>query len=111
MSERQLFAHGLSTKDKKPSRILIPSILIVILVFIILQACGFKVGNVKSVKEATELAINCKTDEALAAVDRAIHSVGFGGRFNYNEQFKVLRLIINTLNTKHFFETFSISSR
>ena len=37
----------------------------------LLSACGLKIENTGAVKEAEELAINCKTDEALAALDRA----------------------------------------
>lgn len=39
----------------------------------LLSGCGagLKAGKVGAVKEANELAVACKTDEALAAVDRA----------------------------------------
>ena len=46
----------------------------------LLSGCGagFKVGEVGAVKEANELAIACKTNEALAAVDRASGGGGLG---------------------------------
>lgn len=43
------------------------------------SACSvFKVGKIDAVKEANELAIACKTDEALAAVNRAMQGRGLG---------------------------------
>ena len=45
----------------------------------LISACSvFKVGEIDAVKEANELAIACKTDEALAAVDRAMQGGGLG---------------------------------
>jgi len=46
----------------------------------LLSGCGagLKFGEVGAVKEANELAIACKTNEALAAVDRASGGGGLG---------------------------------
>lgn len=82
--------HTRSPKTKKPLRILIPHILVVISAFV-LTACGLKVGDVKSVNEANEMAIDCKTDEALAAVDRAIHSGGIGAAIGDLDRVAILR--------------------
>ena len=43
---------------------------------VLLSGCLFKAGDTDSVKEASELAIDCKTKEALAAVDRASQGEG-----------------------------------
>ena len=43
---------------------------------VLLSGCLFKVGDTDSVKEASELAIDCKTKGALAAVDRASQGGG-----------------------------------
>lgn len=83
-------AHTGSVKNKHSLRIRIPSILVVISAFL-LTACGLKVGDVKSVNEANELAIDCKTDEALAAVDRAIHSGGIGAAIGDLDRVAILR--------------------
>jgi hypothetical protein len=83
-------AHIGSVKNKHSLRILIPSILVVTSAFL-LTACGLKVGDVKSVNEANELAIACKTDEALAAVDRAIHSEGIGAAVGDLNKVVILR--------------------
>ncbi len=45
-------------------------VLLVILTITTLSACGM-VGDTRSVKDANELAIECRTDEALAAVIKA----------------------------------------
>ena len=51
---------------------------IMLLIVSLLSACLFEIGDTDSVKEASELAIDCKTDEALAAVDRASQGGGLG---------------------------------
>ena len=43
---------------------------------VLLSGCLFKVGDTDSVKEASELAIDCKTEEALAAVAHASQGGG-----------------------------------
>jgi hypothetical protein len=43
---------------------------------VLLSGCLFNTGDTDSVKEASELAIDCKTKEALAAVDRASQGEG-----------------------------------
>ena len=45
----------------------------------LLSACLFEFGDTDSVKEASELAINCQTEQALIAVDRASQTGGLGG--------------------------------
>jgi hypothetical protein len=45
----------------------------------LLAGCLFKFGDIDSVKQADELAIACKTDEALAAAARASQGGGLGG--------------------------------
>lgn len=40
---------------------------------------GLRLGDTGAVREANRLAIECRTDEALAAVDRAVSAGGFGG--------------------------------
>ena len=51
---------------------------IMLLIVPLLSACLFEFGDTDSVKEASELAIDCKADEALAAVDRALQGGGLG---------------------------------
>ena len=54
-----------------PMKRFLPIILFFATAVSLLSACSvFKVGEIDAVKEANELAIDCKTDEALAAVDR-----------------------------------------
>lgn len=45
---------------------------------VLLSGCLYKVGDTDSVKEASELAIDCKTEEALAAVERTSQGGGLG---------------------------------
>ena len=54
-------------------------LIISLLVASLLSACLFEFGDTDSVKEASELAINCQTEQALAAVDRASQTGGLGG--------------------------------
>ncbi len=42
----------------------------------LLSGCLFKLGDTNSVKKASELAIDCKTEEALTVVDQASHGGG-----------------------------------
>ena len=54
-----------------PMKRFLPIILFFVATASLLSACSvFKVGEIDAVKEANELANDCKTDEALAAVDR-----------------------------------------
>ncbi len=59
----------------------------------LLSACGtgLKVGDVGGVKEANELAIACKTNEALAAVDRASGGGGLGASISDLQRVVILR--------------------
>jgi hypothetical protein len=86
----QSTAHHSSAKNRKSLRILIYSILVPISA-VMLSACGLKVGDVKSVNEASELAINCKTDQALAAVNQAIDSGGIGAAIGDLDRVAILR--------------------
>ncbi|MFZ1954691.1 MAG: hypothetical protein WAU34_04295 [Desulfobacterales bacterium] len=86
----QPIAHFSSAKNNKSLRILVPSILAAISAFL-LAACGLKVGDVKSVNEANEMAINCETDQALAAVDRASQSEGIGAALGDLDRVAILR--------------------
>lgn len=52
---------------------------------------GLKVGDVDAVKEANELAIACKTNEALAAVDRASGGGGLGASIGDLQRVVILR--------------------
>ena len=59
---------------------------------LLISACSnLKIGNVGAVKEANELAISCKTDEALMAVDRATQGGGFGASIGDLQRVVILR--------------------
>jgi hypothetical protein len=60
---------------------------------LLLQACASVpgVGDVSAVKEANELAITCRTDEALAVVNRAVQSGGMAGAFGDLQRVVILR--------------------
>lgn len=57
---------------------------------IALSACG-AVGDTKSVKQASALAIDCETDDALAAVDRAAAGGGLGANLADLQRVVILR--------------------
>jgi hypothetical protein len=58
----------------------------------LLTACSvFKFGEIGAVKEANELAIACKIDEALAAVDRAVQGGGLGASIGDLQRVVILR--------------------
>jgi len=59
----------------------------------LLSGCGagLKFGEVGAVKEANELAIACKTNEALAAVDRASGGGGLGASIGDLQRVVILR--------------------
>jgi hypothetical protein len=68
----------------------------IILLFVatasLLSACSvFKFGEIGAVKEANELAIACKTHEALAAVDRAEQGGGLGASIGDLQRVVILR--------------------
>jgi len=68
----------------------LPIILLFASSALLLSACSvFKVGEINAVKEANELAIACKTDEALAVVDRALQGGGLGAGIG-----ELLRVVI-----------------
>jgi hypothetical protein len=46
---------------------------------ILLSGCAFKFGEVDAVKEAEKLAIACRTEKALATLDRATQGGGLAG--------------------------------
>lgn len=48
-------------------------------------------GQISAVKEANELAIECKTEEALAAVDRAVQSGGLAGALGDLQRVVILK--------------------
>jgi len=56
----------------------------------LLSACG-SVGDTGAVKEANELAIACKTNEALAAAGRASHGGGLGANIGDLQRVVILR--------------------
>ena len=53
-------------------------------------ACSLK-GDTRSINSATELAIHCRTDEALAALDQAQQGGGLGEYLSYLERVGILR--------------------
>jgi hypothetical protein len=55
-----------------------------------LTACGWT-GNTGTVKKATDLAIDCRVDEALAALDKAREGGGLGKYLSYLERVGILR--------------------
>lgn len=59
----------------------------------LLSGCGtgLKVGEVGAVKEANELAIACKTNEALVAVERASGGGGLGASIGDLQRVVILR--------------------
>ena len=56
----------------------------------LLSACG-TVGDTRAVREANELAIACKTDDALRAVDRAASGGGLGAGIAALQRVVILR--------------------
>lgn len=56
----------------------------------LLASCG-TLGDTGAVKEANELAIACKTDEALRAVDRAASGGGLGANIADLQRVVILR--------------------
>lgn len=56
----------------------------------LLTACGMK-GDTRSINNATDLAIDCRTDEALAALDQAQQGGGLGKYLSYLERVGILR--------------------
>lgn len=56
----------------------------------LLSACG-SVGDTAAVKNADELAVACKTQEALAAVDRASQGGGFSANIADLQRVVILR--------------------
>ncbi len=55
-----------------------------------LIACG-AIGDVSSIKEANELAVDCQTDKALAALEKAHQEGGLSGYLAMLEKVVVLR--------------------
>jgi hypothetical protein len=68
----------------------VSSTVAVMLVATALAACGWA-GDTGSVKKATDLAIDCKTDEALAALNKAQEGGGLGKYLSYLERVGILR--------------------
>ena len=58
-----------------------------------LMACGPVIprGDIESAKKAMDLAVECKTDEAVAASQRASQSGGLGGALGDAERVVILR--------------------
>ena len=57
-----------------------------------LSACsGFKIGNIDDVREASDLAVACKTNEALVAIDHAVQGGGLGGAIGDLQRVVILR--------------------
>lgn len=56
----------------------------------LLTGCGWT-GDTGSVKKATDLAIECRTDEALVALDQAREGGGLGKYLSYLERVGILR--------------------
>jgi hypothetical protein len=56
----------------------------------LISACG-TIGDTDAVKDASELAIDCKTDAALAAVDRASQGGGLGANIADLQRVVILR--------------------
>ena len=64
--------------------------LLAILTLPTLSACGM-VGDTSAVKDANELAIECRTDEALAAVEKAEQGGGLGSYIADLQKVVILR--------------------
>ena len=64
--------------------------LLAILTLPALSACGM-VGDTSSVRDANELAIECRTDEALAAVEQAERGGGLGSYIADLQKVVILR--------------------
>lgn len=45
---------------------------------VLLWGCGLRLGDIDGVKEVEELAVQCRTDEALATLDRVAQGGGLG---------------------------------
>lgn len=69
------------------------TLFIAAVVLLSLTACGsgFKIGDFGSVNKATELAVDCKTDEALEAVKHAEQGGGLGASMAELERVAILR--------------------
>ena len=80
------------SKFYRTNRIL-ATIFIAAVVLISLTGCGsgFKIGDFKSVNKATELAVDCKTEEALEAVNRADQGGGLGASIGDLQRVAILR--------------------
>ena len=59
----------------------------------LISACGsvFKLGDMDAVREVNELAIDCKTNEALAALDRVDRGEGLGAAIGDLQRVVILR--------------------
>lgn len=58
----------------------------------LIMACSvFKIAEIGAVREANELAITCKTDEALASVNRAVQDGGLGASIGDLQRVVILR--------------------
>ncbi len=68
----------------------VSSIVVVMLAATVLTGCGMA-GDTQSIKSATDLAIYCRTDEALAALDKAQQGGGLGKYLSYVERVGILR--------------------
>ena len=77
--------------NNKMIRFLLTILLLTGSASLILACSVFKIGEIGSVKEANELAITCKTDEALAAVDRAVQGGGLGSSIGDLQRVVILR--------------------
>jgi hypothetical protein len=69
---------------------LLPTVVLVAGSAFLLPACG-TVGDTGAVKQANELAIACKTDEALAAAERASRGGGLGANIGDLQRVVILR--------------------
>ncbi len=68
----------------------VSSTVVVMLAATVLTGCGMA-GDTQSIKSATDLAIDCRTDEALAALDKAQQGGGLGKYLSYVERLGILR--------------------
>jgi len=77
--------------NNKMIRFLLTILLLTGSASLILACSVFKIGEIGAVKEANELAITCRTDEALAAVDRAVQGGGLGASIGDLQRVVILR--------------------
>jgi hypothetical protein len=79
----------------KPSFISCQKTLLVTASLVLLSACAssssFKVGDVEDIGKASDLALACKTTEALAAADLAAQGGGLGGAMGGLMRIVILR--------------------